>query len=99
MEAANGQKAFSKLQRALAGQTVKHVRDNQMALGTPFTETSLAELFGVSRSPIRAALEYLAIQGVVPFSPRRGFSLSRHPEASPAAMIEPDSKQDTPAAA
>lgn len=45
--------------------------------GTPLDERSLAERFGVSRTPVREALQQLAMQNLVRIAPRVGVFVSR----------------------
>ena len=67
----------SKLQRQIASQILRHVQTNDLPEGTHLTELGLAHEFKVSRTPIRAALEYLAEQGFVTQAPRRGFAVTQ----------------------
>jgi DNA-binding GntR family transcriptional regulator len=72
----------SKLQRKLAMQIAEYIRDNELKDGDHLTELGLAEALKVSRTPVRATLEYLASLGVVaPSGPRRGFRVTATPEA------------------
>ncbi|HET6971948.1 MAG TPA: GntR family transcriptional regulator [Phenylobacterium sp.] len=74
----------SKLQRKLAVQIAEFIRDNDLQEGQ-LTELGLAEALNVSRTPIRAALEYLAgLNIVAPSGQRRGFRVT----ATPAALAE-----------
>jgi DNA-binding GntR family transcriptional regulator len=72
----------SKLQRKLVSQIAGYIRDNGLGPGDQLTELSLAEALKVSRTPVRAALEHLAAQGVVsPAGRRRGFQVTASSEA------------------
>ncbi len=51
----------------------KAILDNQLRPGNKLTHESLAQLLGVSRTPIREALERLYQEGFVIRLPRRGF--------------------------
>jgi DNA-binding GntR family transcriptional regulator len=74
----------SKLQRKLAVQIAEFIRDNDLQDGQ-LTELGLAEALNVSRTPVRAALEYLASLNIVaPSGQRRGFRVT----ATPAALAE-----------
>jgi DNA-binding GntR family transcriptional regulator len=53
--------------------------------GDRLDESSLAERFGVSRTPIREALHLLAASGLVDMRPHRGATVA---EASPDRMLE-----------
>jgi DNA-binding GntR family transcriptional regulator len=62
----------------LAVNIVEHLRGNKMAEGAHLVEQTLADLFHVSRSPIREALVLLQREGVLTFRPNRGFFLAHH---------------------
>jgi DNA-binding GntR family transcriptional regulator len=82
--AAKAHRSPSNLHRQLASQILRHIRGNELAPGTRLPEVALAQEFKVSRTPIRAALEHLAQQGVVESSSRRGYRVGRgaaEPEA------------------
>jgi DNA-binding GntR family transcriptional regulator len=66
--------APSHLQQQLAAQIVAHIQNNGLRRGEHLTELALAEALRVSRTSVRAALQYLAALGIVaPSGPRRGF--------------------------
>ncbi|WP_108485161.1 GntR family transcriptional regulator [Oceaniglobus ichthyenteri] len=44
----------------------------RLAPGTPISENSLCQQFAISRSPVRAAIQRLAEEGLVDVSPQRG---------------------------
>jgi len=48
------------------------IASNQLKQGTRLEEESLAKRFGVSRTPIREALQMLSASGLVEIRPRRG---------------------------
>ena len=48
------------LQSELARQILSHIEKEQLATGAPVRELALARTFGVSRTPVRAALGVLA---------------------------------------
>jgi DNA-binding GntR family transcriptional regulator len=77
--AASGQKstatdvehgATTLLQRRLAADIAGMIRAGALAAGTPLNQLQLAQHFGVSRSPVRAALQLLAEAGVVSLAAR-----------------------------
>ena len=53
--------------------------------GKPLDETELAEQFGVSRTPVREALNQLATAGLIEIRPRRGAVVA---EVGPQRLIE-----------
>ncbi|MGY2491726.1 GntR family transcriptional regulator [Cupriavidus sp. CP313] len=53
------------------------IESGAMPPGTPLDERSLAERFGVSRTPVREALQQLAVQNLVRIAPRVGVFVSR----------------------
>jgi DNA-binding GntR family transcriptional regulator len=59
----------------LAVNIVEQLRSQSMAEGAHLVEQALADLFHVSRSPIREALILLQREGVVTFRPNHGFFL------------------------
>jgi len=74
--AANGAQA-SPLQTELARQILARIGQEGLAAGAPVRELTLARAFGVSRTPVRAALGVLAELGYVQLQPGRGFVLRR----------------------
>jgi DNA-binding GntR family transcriptional regulator len=63
----------------LATRIVELVRRGDYAVGHRLTELALCEALGVSRSPIRKALQYLEHKGVVTAAPNKGYQLARPP--------------------
>jgi GntR family transcriptional regulator, rspAB operon transcriptional repressor len=61
------QQGYSTIRRA--------IRDGNIARGQVFSESSLAALLGVSRTPVREALLNLYRDGVVEIIPKRGYRL------------------------
>lgn len=64
-------------QVALANQILDVVRDRRMESGERLAEPALARRLGVSRTPVRAALNLLARENVVVSRPNQGFSLAK----------------------
>ncbi len=58
------------------------IRDGKIPRGTLFSESSLAESLGVSRTPVREALLNLFRDGVVEIVPKRGYRLVELDEAA-----------------
>lgn len=67
----------SGIANTVAAGILEYVRKRDMAPGQRLTEQALADDLGVSRSPIRKALQYLEAAGVVGSSPNRGFYLKQ----------------------
>lgn len=67
------------LPHLLADRILQWVRRESVKPGTRLTEKNLAESFGVSRTPVRQAIDLLAAQGIVERIPHRGVYLRRRP--------------------
>jgi DNA-binding GntR family transcriptional regulator len=73
---------------------------HRLAPGRPLRSEQLAELMGVSRTPVKEALSMLRVEGLVVYSDRRGFSvIERTPEYLPdiyeaMMMIEVDALEN-----
>ncbi len=65
------------LWESIADQLRDEILDGRLAAGARLLETELAERFGVSRGPVRDALNELARQGLAVDLPRRGTFVSR----------------------
>ncbi len=64
---------MSELRTTLAAQIVDWLGREGFAVGDHVVETDLTRQFGVSRTPVRAALAILGRQGVLEARPRRGY--------------------------
>ena len=69
----------SRLQADLARRILRHLKEQEAQPGHHLVELDLCRTFGVSRTPIRGALDLLAAQGVVTVRPGRGFALAKMP--------------------
>lgn len=67
----------SPLQIDLARRILEHIRDSGWGAGKRISMPELARAFGVSRSPISAALDLLVEKGVVAPLPTRGLQVAR----------------------
>jgi DNA-binding GntR family transcriptional regulator len=67
----------SPLQTDLARQILARIAQDGLAAGAPVRELALARAFGVSRTPVRAALRLLQGLGHVALKPGYGFVLKR----------------------
>jgi DNA-binding GntR family transcriptional regulator len=68
--------AHKQLWEAVAGQLRDEILDGRLPAGVRLVEAELAERFGVSRGPIRDALQELARTGLAVDLPRRGTFVS-----------------------
>ena len=67
--------APSRLQAELAGRILRWLKDQGVGPGYHLVELELCQNFGVSRTPVRGALKFLAGEGVVEARANRGFVL------------------------
>lgn len=67
----------SALVPSLANQIVAMIRRDGLEVGHRLTEQSLCNELGVSRSPVRKALQFLETTGVVRSEPNKGFQLAK----------------------
>ncbi len=65
------------LARSAADWIVTHIISGDIKPGEKLTETSLAERMGISRSPVREALQALSRDGLITVEPRRGARVNR----------------------
>ena len=76
------------LSEAVCDQLATEIIDHTLAPGTRLDEQSLADRFGVSRSPIRDALRQLAATRLVLYVPHRGFSVAAVDSSSLKGLFE-----------
>jgi DNA-binding GntR family transcriptional regulator len=69
--------SVSALTAELANQALTIIRRANMVKGQHLTEAMLAQHLGVSRSPVRKAMQCLASEGVLSSVPNKGFQLER----------------------
>ncbi len=67
---------------SLAARITALVRTRELQPGAHLSEQNLADHLGVSRSPVREALEMLAARGIVKREPNRGYYLAKRPAKS-----------------
>ncbi len=88
-QADNGSHAFRRT--ALHDMLVNHLRDmiieGQLEPGTRLHEGQLGEQLGVSRTPLREAIKYLASEGLVELVPSRGAVVKRFSAADVKDML------------
>ncbi len=89
--------APTRLQQDIADRILQLVRDDALTSGAWLNENQTAKRLGVSRTPVRAALDHLAEQGVVRRHLNKGIELislpavgdsARTPEAIELAMVK-----------
>ncbi|HTD03730.1 GntR family transcriptional regulator [Undibacterium sp.] len=69
--------APSALQRELAERISKEIRDGSLTLGAHLTEESFGLRYGVSRTPVRAALKLLAERGMIEYRANAGYFVAK----------------------
>lgn len=78
--------------RSLASRVAERLReaiiDGEFGLGTMIPEEQLAAQFGVSRTPVREALNQLQLQGLVVVKPQRGSYVFEPTEADVEAICQ-----------
>lgn len=72
----------SDLSTVLAARIVNHIRAEKFPSGTHVAAQELADLFGVSRSPVNRALRLLHEKGVLEHAPNRGYMVGDSPGLS-----------------
>lgn len=77
--------APTRLQQEIADRILQLVRDDALAAGAWLNENATARRLGVSRTPVRAALDHLAEQGVVRRHLNKGIEIVSLPAASDSA--------------
>jgi DNA-binding GntR family transcriptional regulator len=82
----------SRLQSELAHRILKSLKDQNAQPGHHLVELDLCQAFGVSRTPIRGALQLLAADGLVTPRAGRGFVLAKLP--GPAVKDEAADAED-----
>ncbi len=71
----------------LAKSVLRHVQSRGMRIGEHVPEQRLADLCGVSRTPIRATFELLAVQGFLHKRPEEGYFLAVDPVEAEAEVV------------
>ncbi|GHF25616.1 GntR family transcriptional regulator [Streptomyces mashuensis] len=77
------------LRRALA--------DGELAPGEVYSGPALGERFGVSATPVREAMQQLALEGAVEVVPNRGFRVAARDPREPAELAEVRTLLEVPA--
>lgn len=76
----------TRLQQEIAGRILQLVRDDALGEGAWLNENATARRLGVSRTPVRAALDHLAAQGVVRRHLNKGIEILKLPAAHDGAL-------------
>ncbi|MFC3443791.1 FCD domain-containing protein [Sphingobium rhizovicinum] len=72
--------AASETHRILARSILQHLVEEGAQVGSPVSELGLSQTMGVSRSPVRGALQLLEGEGIIVRGDNRRFSLMRLPQ-------------------
>jgi len=72
----------TRLQQEIAERLLRMVREDGLEAGAWLNENNAARRLNVSRTPVRAAIDHLARQGLVRRHPNKGVELLSAPEAS-----------------
>ncbi|MDQ0512940.1 GntR family transcriptional regulator [Ancylobacter amanitiformis] len=91
--------AASPLALRIADEIKEWIRGGRIPVGEHLSTQKLADQFGVSRSPVREALQVLAERGVLEQHANRGFFAKHLPQATPGALVDelaefPDGSDD-----
>lgn len=88
--------AITKLQQDLFGKVVRKLKQEHAKVGDSLNESSLAQQFEVSRTPMRAVLTYMSDLGIAKAVPYKGFVLQVNAESieSSEEPTDQDSRQD-----
>lgn len=84
----------SRLAPALASRIVEKIRREGLAVGHRLTEQELCDELGVSRSPVRKALQFLATTGVVSSEPNKGYQVAKTASEVARVRMPTDSDSD-----
>jgi len=76
------------LYEAIAASLRERILAHELAPGCPLDEATLAQGYGVSRTPVREALKVLAHQGLLQIEPRRGCCVAAFSGADVAALLD-----------
>ena len=78
---------LTSLQTKVAGQILSAIQSGDLQPGTHLKEVELTQRLGVSRSPIRSALSYLAEQQLIEPLPQQGFRVPLHTATGLAQQV------------
>lgn len=92
--AARLSKSSSTLPSKLAQQILAFIADNRIENDTHLGEVRLAEQLKVSRTPVRAALEFLSGMGIVEKRPNKGYFVKADPKTLVSKPLVEESSED-----
>jgi len=84
----------SPLVPALAARIVEMIRRDGLEVGARLIEQRLSEELGVSRSPVRKALQFLEATGAVRSEPNRGYQVAQPPSEVARLTLAPSQDSD-----
>ena len=87
-------KPSSTLPSKLAQRILAYIADNRVENDTHLGEVRLAEQLKVSRTPVRAALEFLAGMGIVEKRPNKGYFVKADPKTLVSKPLVEESSED-----
>lgn len=85
---------ISKLVPALASRIVRMIEQEEFPVGHRLTELALSSELGVSRSPVRRALQFLEQAGAVASEPNRGFYVAKTGADLAGILLPVDTESD-----
>lgn len=83
----------TRLQREIADAILNMVREDGLEAGAWLNENSTAKRLNVSRTPVRAAIDYLAEQGFLRRHVNKGVEIVSTPAAAPDVATTPDATE------
>jgi DNA-binding GntR family transcriptional regulator len=83
----------TRLQREIAENILQMLREDGLEAGAWLNENSTAKRLNVSRTPVRAALAFLAEQGIVRRHANKGIELVKPPAGEPGGSALPDATE------
>lgn len=87
-------RGVTRLQAEVAQQIVHIVRQEGWPPGTALSDLALSRRLGVSRTPVRAALGFLQLKGLVALNPGHGYTLAHKGDLEADEMALPRSQSD-----
>ncbi|WP_331066210.1 GntR family transcriptional regulator [Steroidobacter sp.] len=85
---------LTRLQARLAGQILEQIREEKLEPGSPLSAKGLAHKFGVSRTPVSVALQYLTEIGAARFQPGIGHVVNNRKAKLAKVKLAPEQTED-----